>query len=853
MNRYGIRPLGLLYALLLVAALRPSVYAQGRLESPAEFLGYELGDRFTPHHRMVAYFEHVAAHSPRVTVESYGETYEGRPLIAAFVTAPERLPDLESVRMNHLRRTGEYGPNEGPPEGTPASTEPAIVWLGYNVHGNEAVSMEAAMQTLYELADPSNARTGAWLREAVVVIDPCLNPDGRDRYATWYNQRVGRFPNAAPEAWEHEEPWPGGRTNHYYFDLNRDWSWTTQQEVLARVANYNRWMPHVHVDFHEQGVDQPYYFAPAAEPYHEVITPWQRAFQDTIGRNNARYFDENGWLYFTGQVYDLLYPGYGDSWPTYNGSIGMTYEQGGSGRAGLAIVTAEGDTLTLRDRIDHHYTTGMATIEATVENREQVLAEFGAFFDRAVAAPAGPYRTYVLKNMERADTRHAIEAHLERQGIRFGYADRSRSASGYRYSDGATGRFAIEPGDMILTAFQPRSSLLKVLFEPRTALSDTLTYDMTAWALPYVYGVEAYATTDRIEPAASSPATTAPPAVRIDRPYAYLLPWQGFDDARFLADITRRGVRMRYAEKSFSMDGQTFAPGTLILTRAGNRHLGDRFDAIVRTASRAFERTIVPVASGLATDGADLGSADVIFAEPPRVAVLMGEPTRSNAAGEVWHYFDQQLGYPVTLLDAGDFNGGELSGYNVLVMPSGSYGSALPAATMERVREWVERGGRLIAMEGAVRFLAGQEGFRIRRVATDEAPADSAALDARRYGNRERDALSDEIQGAIFRVSLDTSHPLAFGYSDTYFTLKFGDALYERLTDTSDWNVGVLASPEPVSGFVGADVQKRIGRHLAIGTQSIGRGDVVYIADNPLFRGFWYNGRLLVANAVFFR
>ncbi|RMF60867.1 MAG: zinc carboxypeptidase, partial [Bacteroidetes bacterium] len=353
------------FALLCILALPAS--GQDRLLAPADFLGYEPGTRFTPHHRVVAYFEHVAAASPNVRLEYYGETYEGRPLLVAYVARPDYLARLDAIRTNNLRLAGLA---EGAVDGPTA----ALVWLSYNVHGNEAVSTEAALLTLYDLANPDNARTQAWLDSTVVIIDPCINPDGRDRYVHWYNQTVGRFPDPNPDAREHHEPWPGGRTNHYYFDLNRDWAWATQQETRHRLPLYQRWLPHVHVDFHEQGVDEPYYFAPAAEPFHEAITPWQRELQTIIGQNHARYFDERGWLYFTRQVFDLFYPGYGDTWPTFNGAVGMTYEQGGSGRAGLAIRTAEGDTLTLAERIAHHHTTGLSTVEATARHRTRVLA-----------------------------------------------------------------------------------------------------------------------------------------------------------------------------------------------------------------------------------------------------------------------------------------------------------------------------------------------------------------------------------------------------------------------------------------------------------------------------------------------
>ncbi|MFW5726769.1 MAG: M14 family metallopeptidase, partial [bacterium] len=346
-------------SLYLLSAFLLSLPAYAQLPSPAEFLGYELGERFTPHYRVIDYYEAVAAAEPNISLSQYGETNEHRPLVLAYITAPENFDKLEDIRRANLQRAGMA-------EGTTASYEGiSIVWLSYNVHGNEAVSTEAALQVLYDLANKNNAQTQEWLKKTVVIIDPCINPDGRERYVNWYNQKVARMPNPSPDAWEHAEPWPGGRANHYLFDLNRDWAWATQKESRERLLMYNQWLPHIHVDFHEQGINSPYYFAPAAEPYHKLITGWQRDFQTQIGENNARYFDEAGWLYFTRERFDLFYPSYGDTYPTYNGAIGMTYEQGGSGRAGLAVLTQEGDTLSLKDRIDHHVTTSLSTIEVT--------------------------------------------------------------------------------------------------------------------------------------------------------------------------------------------------------------------------------------------------------------------------------------------------------------------------------------------------------------------------------------------------------------------------------------------------------------------------------------------------------
>jgi hypothetical protein len=265
-------------------------------------------------------------------------------LLLAFIGSEENINRLEAIRLAHLNND--------------VSEKVSIVWLSYNVHGNESSGTEAAMQTAYLLV----TKNKEYLKNTIVIIDPCLNPDGRDRYVNFYYQKGNFPPDIKRFSAEHNETWPGGRSNHYFFDLNRDWAWMTQIESQQRMQRYNQWLPHVHVDFHEQGINEPYYFPPAAEPYHEVITDWQRKFQKDIGKNNASYFDKEGWMYFSKEIFDLLYPSYGDTYPTYSGSIGMTFEQGGSGRAGLAVITQVGDTLTLQNRVDHHVTTGLSTV-----------------------------------------------------------------------------------------------------------------------------------------------------------------------------------------------------------------------------------------------------------------------------------------------------------------------------------------------------------------------------------------------------------------------------------------------------------------------------------------------------------
>ncbi|MFM2138840.1 MAG: hypothetical protein RJA57_1147, partial [Bacteroidota bacterium] len=640
-----------------------SLFSQ--LRSPNDFLGYAPGSRFTPHWKIAAYFRHVAEQAPdRVLLKSYGETPEGRPLLLAVVASPANLRQIEKLRVNNLRLAG-LATDGGNASETGA---PAFVWLSYNVHGNEASSSEASLLALHALTDPANAQARAWLENTVVLIDPCLNPDGRDRYVNWYNTTVGRTMNPVPYAREHREPWPNGRSNHYQFDLNRDWAWQSQPESRARIREYRNWMPQVHVDYHEQGYNEPYYFAPAAEPYHEVVTPWQREFQQLIGKNHARYFDANGWLYFTKLRFDLLYPSYGDTWPTFNGAIGMTYEQGGIS-AGLGVINEDGDTLTLTDRVQHHFTTSMSTVETASKQASRLIAEYSAYFNRARQAGVGEYKTYVIRNLP-ADAQRIdrLITLLDQNGIR--YATGTGSGRGFSYRTGGDESFSYTNGDIVITSLQPRSALVKVLFEPASRLSDSVTYDITAWSIPYAFGLTAYASRDRLpasgtyaRPAVSSPATT----------YGYVLPWVGVRTVRAVAQMLQRGIRLRQAEQPFESGGQRFGSGAILILATSNASFGNSLWAEVRAVADANGVGLLAVNSGMVDNGFDFGSDMVHPVRAPRIVMVTGDGVSPNAAGGIWSFFEQELDYPITQVNSSDMQRIDWAATDVLILPDGNY------------------------------------------------------------------------------------------------------------------------------------------------------------------------------------
>lgn len=836
----------LLFSLFLISFFG---HCQPKLQSPAEFLGYELGDRFTQHYRVVEYFKQVDEASANVTVTQYGETYEHRPLILSIIASSENFSNLEQIRQDNLKRAGVL-------EGTPSGNKVAIVWLSYNVHGNEANSMEASMKTLFELVNPANLKTKEWLKNTVVILDPCINPDGRDRYANFYNQHGNFPPNPSGDAKEHREPWPGGRANHYLFDLNRDWAWETQVESLARIKVYNEWLPHVHVDFHEQGYNNPYYFAPAVEPYHEVVSAWQREFQTMIGKNNAKYFDEQGWLYFTKEVFDLYYPGYGDTYPTYSGAIGMTYEQGGGGFGGLSITTREGDPLTLKDRLTHHHTAGLSTIEVTSLNAPRVLDEFEKYAKENLNNPSAPYKTYVFKSDNNADKLNQITRWMTSHSINYGHPAAGKPTKGFEYQTQTPANFTLATDDLIVNIYQPKSRFITTLFEPQSKLPDSATYDITAWNLIYNYDLRAYALIEKITIGKSFQPRTPDNSGTAATPYAYVFKYESVRDVEFLASLLQKNVKVRSAAKSFSAGGQSFDAGTLIVTRRNNESIAD-FDNVVQGLAKSMSRKIYTTATGFVEKGKDFGSNDVNFIKAPKVAVLFGEQTSSLNSGEIWHFFEQQLHYPITQLGTDYFRSVDLKKYDVLIVPEGNY-RMFDESTLDLLTTWVTGGGRLILIANGLNSFAEKKGYALKKYATDaeKTEAEKKEKEAKekdalvRYEDAERKQLSDAISGAIYKVTLDKSHPLAFGLKDAYYTLKTNELRYGYLEN--GWNVGVIkGNAKPVQGFAGHKVNKKMSNSLALGVEEKGQGNIVYLVDNPLFRCFWESGKMLFSNAVF--
>lgn len=817
----------------------------GQVKSPDSFLPHDLGEQFTPHYLLVDYFEAVAAQSDKVKLIPYGTTNQDRPLFVAIVSAPSNLDRLEDIRINNLRLAGLEA---GEPD---LESALPIVWLSFSVHGNEPSGSECSMQLLYDLVSGEGA-AAEWLNNTIVIIDPSVNPDGYSRYTHWYRNVAHKNSNPNLESREHDEPWPGGRVNHYYFDLNRDWAWATQVETRQRLQLYQKWLPHVHPDVHEQYIDNPYYFAPAAEPFHPYISQWQRDFQTEIGRNHARYFDENGWLYFTREIFDLFYPSYGDTYPTFNGAIGMTYEQGGHSTAGRAATMKNGDTLLLSDRILHHLTTCKSTIEMASKNAERLVGNFRDYFKSAIENPSGKYKTFIIKVKE--EDRDRLEHFLALLDLHevhyFLAAGKMEGVKAYSYRENKNVTVDIGPFDLIISAYQPKSVLAQVLLEPEGELSDSMTYDITAWALPYAYNLEAYASTQNFIPDGTARniggSDAKPRSTTV--PYAWLIAWNDVADAHFLSALLKKGIKVRYAKTSFSLDGKLFEKGTLVVTKADNSKNKDWSRALQAIANEA-RKWAQPVSTGYVDNGKDLGSYLMQLIEYPEVALLYDGAIDKHSFGFVWHYFEKDVNYPLSAIPVSQLKTGQLNKYNTIIMPEG--GLELEEDAMEHLGQWVAAGNKLVVVGNAHKIFEGKEGWGLAQHEKyhDQLPKGSD-IELSVYGNTERSNISESTPGAIVKTRLDQSHPLAYGLGDFYFSLKTNDFHQPYLEE--GWNVGYLEEDIEKKGFIGAALLKKMPHTFVFGVHEKGEGTIVYLMDDPLYRGFWYQGKLLFSNAIFF-
>jgi zinc carboxypeptidase len=871
-----------MFVLCLVSAsasaqvLQPNITYDASIPTLKSVVGHEHGDAITTPEQIGRYLDALSKAAPdRTRLVQYATSWEGRPLHYLVVGSAARVSKLDEIKR------GLQTLAAGSPEADRLIAElPVVVLLIHGVHGNEISSSDAALAEAYHLlAARSNADVDATLRDALVIIDPMQNPDGRQRFVT--TNLLGRAvePDANPQSAEHDEPWPGGRVNHYLFDMNRDYFAISQRETQGRVKTMLEWYPQVVVDLHEMGGNSSYYFAPPADPFNPLITEGQRKDLDLFGRANAAEFDRRGFAYFVREVYDAFYPGYGDSWPTFQGAVAMTYEQ--ASPRGLVFKREDGTVLTYKQAVTHHFTAAVTTALTAAKNRERLLRNFLDYRRSAIALGQKGTREYLIAPGKDAARSHGLARLLASQGIVVKQAEEAFTA----------GTQQMPRGTFVVPLAQPAGRLVRNLLDPdikmdeafikeqdrrrKARLNDQI-YDVTAWSLPLMYDVDVVpserATSVKMRDVRAdeplSPMTPAAAAGTI----GYLMPW-GSGAAAAAVEAVRAGVRMITTDETFTHSGRQYAIGTAFIRFAGN---ADGVAERVRQIAAKHGAELVPINETWTEQGISLGSGQTAAVRQPRVLLAWDTPASSLSAGWARYTLEQRFGIPVTAMRTSTLQNFDMGDYDVLVLPSGTYSFSDDA--LRRLKDWIRNGGTLITMAEATRWAARD---RVGLLSTDalyrdgtpqkDAPEGGGAaagsggaaaaagqkpdltkpLDFDKAIQPEREQ-PENLPGAMLRVSLYPYHWLTAGLDGEIQVIVEGTRVFAPLKLDAGVNVGVYAPVEKLvaSGFVWKEALPLLASRSYLMHEPLGRGHVIAFAEDPNYRAYAEATELLFVNAV---
>lgn len=862
-------------------------------------LGYEPGERIAPHAHLMKYFEALAAAQPnRIKLVEYAKTWEGRKLIIAIVGSEanlKRLPEIQAgmKKLADPRKTSDADAQKL------FATLPATVMLAYNVHGNEISGSDAAMNTAYHLLASKNDKVvDSILANTLILIDPTQNPDGRDRFVHNFEIAEGLEPVANPLAAEHAEPWPGGRTNHYMFDMNRDWFALTQPETRGRIKTLLDWYPLVFVDLHEMGGDSTYYFAPEAVPYNPHIIKNQREALYWFGKNNAKWFDQFGFRYFTREVYDAFYPGYGASWPIYYGSIAMTYENASS--RGLLWEKSDGTTFSFAESVQKHFVASVSTAETSANNRKALLENFWAYRKTAIEeGKSEPNKEYVI--FREGDTAAAdkLADILAAQGIEVRKAKDAFLVEGQQ----------APAGSYLVSAAQPMKRMLRTFLDPDTKMEDDFLkeqerrrkkkqrdeiYDVTGWSLPIQFNVKQVISKTVLSVAGEPVIAGKLPPGKIEggkATVAYIVPWGTQAASRFLAEGFKANLRMLSAGKAFTQAGRKYPNGTVIIQVKENPE--SLHDTVAKLAV-STGADIVAANSSWVDEGPNFGSNNTISLRKPNVAIVWDAPVSGASAGAAAYVLERQYGYPVTRLRTRSLPNVDLSKFHVLIVPEaqGNLAGELGRA-VGRIKDWVSNGGVIVGLGNGTGFLssaavgllpiqqellardsaapagagpASEAGGR--RVSTGTAPppaSNAGATDggpvAGKLFTKEDDYMKaiqsdrempDDVAGVLCKAKVDTESWIGAGSQEYVSAMVSGRAIYSPIKIDRGINAAVFTGPGDVlmSGYMWEENRKQIAFKPLVAVSREGRGLVVGFTADPNFRGYLDSMNLLFLNAV---
>jgi len=822
------------------------------IPTPAEVLGFEVGEWHARHDQLVEYMKVVAAASDRVILEETGRSHENRSVFTLTITAPENHARLDEIRQRHVALT------DPELEVRPTNAMPVVVWLCYSVHGNEASGSNASLLTVYHLAASRSAETEALLRESVILIDPSLNPDGMSRFAHWVNTNRGAVLVDDPEHREHREAWPGGRTNHYWFDLNRDWLLLTHPESRARVQMFHHWKPNILCDFHEMGTNSTYFFQPGVPSRRNPVTPEENeALTRRIAQFHARAFDAQGRLYYSEESFDDFYYGKGSTYPDGNGAVGILFEQASA--RGHMQQSVNG-RLTFPFAILNQFTTSLSTLTAAREMRGDLLDYQKRFYNDAVSdAPSG---AYVFGDAaDPARTYHMADILLHHD-IEIRALTEPQTRDGITYVPGSA---------YVVPRKQPQARLVEALFEERTAFPDSLFYDVSAWTLAHSFGIPFAEVTGNLS--ASEPLDTLlrpeeAPVSQVD-PYAYAFAWTGYYAPRALYRLQSAGVRTRVATREFEADTDAgrvaFAPGSIVVPMGIQTLDANRVERLMQDIAEDDAVHVLALSSGLTPGGIDLGSPSARTLDMPRPLIVVGSGVSSYEAGEAWHLLDRRMGMAVSLVEARRLGSVDLGDYTHVIMVNGRYRD-LDEDDVESLKQWVRNGGVLVATKSAVRWANDQELVDVAFVddkdeeeQDEDGDGDGDGDDEdeeppvkKPYADNNRDRGAQFTSGAIFNTYVDGTHPIGFGYTRPTLPVFRNSNLYMKPGDDPYVTVAHYTEEPLLAGYISEENLEKLRGTVSAAAHRLGAGTVVLLLDNPNFRGVWYGTSKLFLNALFF-
>jgi hypothetical protein len=799
------------------------------IPTPEQFLGYPVGDWHTRHDRIVEYFKELARVSPKAHFQVIGYTHEQRPQVVLTITSPENYGRLEEIRKEHLRLAI-------PGQQVSTTNMPVVITHGYNVHGNEPSSSEAAMITAYYLVAAQGDEASNTLRNAVIHVDPNYNPDGRDRHSNWANMHKGFPPVADPMDREHNEVWPGGRTNHYWFDLNRDWLPLAHPESRNRVAFFHQWLPNVCTDYHEMGTNSTNFFEPT-KPYGSENPVVPRANYDQLNTIFAKYFskalDDIGSLYYSREDFDNSYPGYGSTYPDIHGGLGLVFEQASSRGH---VQQSSTKVVTFAFTIRNHVRTSLATVRAALDNRELLLKHQQDFFKTALdEGKKSSIKGYVFGDPKDLSRTRAFNDLLLKHQIEV-----------YKYKDSKGDRF-------VVPTEQTQYRMIRSIFEKVVQFHDSVFYDASTWtmALAYNMPVETLSTGvakgDRVTPN----DVVAKPVAPAKGTYAYLMEWNEYNAPKALWYLLDHDVFVKAAFKPFAatVNGakKNFGYGTLMIPVTDQNLSADEVYKLVSQAVQLSGVDAFPVSTGFSAEGVDLGSGNIRTVATPKVAMLIGDGVASNEAGFTWFTSDSKIGMPITKVNTNQFAQLKLQDYNTLIMVSGNY-TPLGDAGIAKIKSWMQQGGTLILIRNAVSW-AIQAKLIEETLKKEDEKKDSQRIDF--VSSRDYQG-SRAIGGSIYMTDLDITHPLGFGYTSRNLPVWRNHTNFLEPSKNPFSTVSKMTANPHLSGYIHRSNLEKIKNSPSLMVSGVGQGRAILFIDDPNFRGYWYGTNRLFINALFF-